>query len=99
MASTPSVKCLTATCESGTVDLNDDRLRLDSGVRKHYITAKPPTGEHHQTSDAGEILSCLPEGTESHLALEVLRKIPGALRKDRGRLTVTTFNSRIIDVE
>ena len=84
---------------AGDVDLHDSRLRLDSGVRKHVITAKPPTGEHHQTSDAGEILACMPEGTEPHLPLEVLRKIPGALRKNKGRLTVTTFNSRIIDVE
>lgn len=84
---------------AGDVDLHDGRLRLDSGVRKHVIVAKAPTGEHHQTSDAGEILACLPAGTESHLALEVLRKVPGALRKDKGRLTVTTFNTRIIDVE
>ncbi|MEP6657694.1 MAG: ASKHA domain-containing protein [Betaproteobacteria bacterium] len=84
---------------AGDVDLNDRRLRLDSGVRKHFITAKAPTGEHHQTSDAGEILSCLAPGTESHLALDVLRKVPGALRKDKGRLTVTTFNARVIDIE
>jgi uncharacterized 2Fe-2S/4Fe-4S cluster protein (DUF4445 family) len=84
---------------AGDVDLNDGRLRLDSGVRKHLITAKAPAGEHHQTSDAGEILAQMPHGTESHLPLEVLRKIPGALRKEKGRLTVTTFNARIIDVE
>ncbi len=84
---------------AGGVDLHDGRLRLDSGVSKHVITAKTPTGEHHQTSDLEEILDLLPRGTESHVALDVLRRVPGALRKDRGRLTVTTFNGRIIDIE
>ena len=28
-----------------------------------------------------------------------MRKIPGELRKQRGELTITTFNGRIIDVE
>lgn len=84
---------------AGDVNLSDARLHLDSGVKKHVITAKPPTGEHHQTSDVGEILARLPKGTESHLALDVLRKVPGALRKQKGRLTVTTFNSKIIDIE
>jgi uncharacterized 2Fe-2S/4Fe-4S cluster protein (DUF4445 family) len=58
-----------------------------------------PDGEHHQTSDAGEILALHAGRHRPHLPLEVLRKIPGALRKNKGRLTVTTFNSRIIDVE
>jgi uncharacterized 2Fe-2S/4Fe-4S cluster protein (DUF4445 family) len=84
---------------AGDVNLSDSRLQLDSGVRKHVIIAKSPTGEHHQTSDVGEILACLPEGTVRHLPVEVLRKVPGALRKEKGRLTVTTFNSSIIDVE
>src|SRR5690348_1020624 len=83
----------------GDVDVSDARLQLDSGITKHVITAKAPTSEHHQTSDAGEILASLPPGTEAHMPLEVLRKVPGALRKEKGRLTVTTFNSRIIDVE
>lgn len=84
---------------AGDVNLSDSRLRLDPGVKKHHIVAKSPTGEHHQTSDVSEVLGCLPEGTESHVALEVLRKVPGALRKDKGQLTVTTFNSKIIDIE
>ncbi len=85
---------------SGQVDVaTDSRLRLDSGVVKHVITAKAPQGEHHQTSDVDEILACLPPDTRRALPLEVLRKIPATLRKEKGRLTVTTFNSGIIDVE
>lgn len=84
---------------AGDVNLSDARLRLDSGVKKHVITAKSPTGEHHQTSDVAEILARLPEGTEPHMPLDVLRKVPGSLRKEKGRLTVTTFNSKVIDIE
>jgi uncharacterized 2Fe-2S/4Fe-4S cluster protein (DUF4445 family) len=72
---------------------------LDSGVCKQVIVARTPTGEHHQTSDLEEILSRLPPGTDRHLPLEVLRKVPGALRKAKGQLTVTTFDGRVIDIE
>jgi uncharacterized 2Fe-2S/4Fe-4S cluster protein (DUF4445 family) len=85
---------------AGEVDVaGDKRLRLDSGVAKHFITAKTPVSEHHQTSDVEEILACLPEGTTRRLPLEVLRKVPMALRKDKGRLTVTTFNAEVVDIE
>ena len=85
---------------SGDVDVAaDSRLHLDSGVAKHVITAKTPEGEHHQTSDVDEILACLPPGIDRHLPLEVLRKVPGTLRKEKGRLTVTTFNAQIVDIE
>jgi uncharacterized 2Fe-2S/4Fe-4S cluster protein (DUF4445 family) len=82
---------------AGSVDAGE--LQLDSGVVKHLVHAKAPQSEHHQTSDVDEILACLPAGTERRLALDVLRKIPAALRKDKGRLTVTTFNGEVIDVE
>jgi uncharacterized 2Fe-2S/4Fe-4S cluster protein (DUF4445 family) len=85
---------------AGDVDLTEDsRLHLDSGVAKRLVAAKAPVGEHHQTSDLDEILACLPADTDRRLALDVLRKVPGALRKDKGRLTVTTFNSEVIDIE
>lgn len=80
-------------------EVDRDRLHLDSGVVKRVITAKAPQGEHHQTSDVDEILACLPPATKRHLPLDVLRKVPPALRKDKGRLTVTTFNDEIIDIE
>ena len=85
---------------SGDVDLSSDsRLRIESGVVKRVIHAKTPEGEHHQTSDVDEILACLPVGTDRHLPLEVLRKVPGTLRKDKGRVTVTTFNDELVDIE
>lgn len=85
---------------SGQADFaGDARLRLDSGVVKHVITAKTPVGEHHQTSDLDEILACLPETVERRLSLDLLRKVPAALRKDKGRLTVTTFNAEVVDIE
>lgn len=84
---------------AGGIDAAGAGLALDSGVHKHFITAKAPESEHHQTSDVEEILSCLPPATQPRLPLEVLRKVPGALRKDKGRLTVTTFNDEVIDIE
>lgn len=81
----------------------DDDFGLDSGILKSKITAKAPTEEHHQTSDIDEIISALEAKTSikvsSQLRLDVLRKVPMALRKDFGQLTVTTFNDEIIDVE
>ena len=83
----------------GGVDVRDASLQLDSGVVKHVITAKAPTGEHHQTSDTAEVLACLPPGTDPHMPLDVLRKLPAALRKEKGRLTVTTFGRGVVDIE
>jgi uncharacterized 2Fe-2S/4Fe-4S cluster protein (DUF4445 family) len=85
---------------SGKVDLAGGAgLSLDSGVVKHVIRAKTPVGEHHQTSDVEEILRCLPATVERHLPLELLRKVPAALRKDKGHLTITTFNDEVVDIE
>ena len=84
---------------AGQADLADSRFHLDSGVVKHVIVASTPQGEHHQTSDVEEVLAQLPAGTERRLSLELLRKVPGALRKDKGRLTVTTFRGEVIDIE
>jgi len=83
--------------ESSVAD--DDRLTLDSGVAKHVVKAVTPTDEHHQTSDWEEILSVLPSGVSREVSLEVLRKVPGAIRDEGGAMTVTTFNDTVIDVE
>jgi uncharacterized 2Fe-2S/4Fe-4S cluster protein (DUF4445 family) len=72
---------------------------IDSGVRKFYIHAKAPQDENHQTSDIEEILSCLPDGISREVSLDVLRRLPTILRAELGRLTVTTFGDRIIDLE
>ncbi len=76
---------------------------LDSGILKTLVTAKAPTEEHHQTSDIDEIISALESQTSIKVSrdirLDLLRKVPTALRQDFGKLTVTTFNDEIIDVE
>ncbi|MSO93560.1 MAG: DUF4445 domain-containing protein [Rhodospirillales bacterium] len=77
----------------------DSRLTLDSGIVKHVVTVKPPTEEHHQTSDVEEILAVLPPGTRPDVPIEIVRKAPAAIRADKGKLTVTLFNDRVIDVE
>lgn len=77
----------------------DGRLTLDSGIAKHVVQAKLPTDENHQTSDVEEILSVLPAGIAREVLIDVVRKIPATIRADKGRLTVTTFNDRIIDAE
>ena len=74
-------------------------LTVDSGVRKHLVKARAPTEEHHQTSDIDEVLSALGEPVDHRVPLAVLRKLPAALRKESGRLTVTTFLGRILDSE
>ena len=72
---------------------------IDSGVEKHVVRASAPVEEHHQSSDVEEILAELGDGVESEVPLAVIRKVPSALRKRRGALTVTAFNRRIIDIE
>lgn len=77
----------------------DSRLILDSGVVKHLVHCKTPTGEHHQTSDVEEILMGLPALRQHRLPIDLLRKAPHVLRQDKGLLTVTAFNDRVIDLE
>jgi uncharacterized 2Fe-2S/4Fe-4S cluster protein (DUF4445 family) len=80
-------------------DFRGDATRLDSGVEKRFVRARRPTEEHHQTSDVEEILEALGEGVRAEVPLDVLRRIPTLLRDAGGELTVTTFESRVIDVE
>lgn len=85
---------------SGQLDFSQSSgMQLESGVTKHLINASTPKGEHHQTSDLEEILSCLPTGVQSHVGLDLLRKLPSALRQNKGLLTVTTFAEEIIHIE
>ena len=72
---------------------------IDSGVTKHVVAASPPREEHRQTSDLGQVLEAMGSTVDRQVPLSALRRIPGELRKQRGELTVTTFNGRIIDVE
>ena len=72
---------------------------IDSGVEKHVVSASAPEEEHHQSSDIEEILGELGDRVDPEVSLAVLRKVPSALRKERGTLTVTAFDRRIIDIE
>lgn len=84
---------------SGSGGFSAGEHELDSGVRKFYLQAKAPQDENHQTSDIEEILNGLPPGISREVSLDVLRRLPTILRAELGRLTVTTFRDRIIDVE
>ena len=72
---------------------------IDSGVNKHVVAASPPREEHRQTSDLAQVFEAMDSTVERRVPLAAMRRIPRELRKQRGELTVTTFNGRIIDVE
>ena len=77
----------------------DGAFAIDSGVRKQVVTAIPPREEHRQTSDLAQVLEAVDGLVDRRVPIAAMRKIPGELRKQRGELTITTFNGRIIDVE
>lgn len=79
--------------------LDSAGVGLDSGVEKRVIVAKAPADEHHQTSDVEEMLTALAADVSREIPLQVMRKLPGVLRAQKGLLTVTTFNQAVIDVE
>ena len=72
---------------------------LDSGVDKRAILVKVPTTTNAGVSDAEAILAMLGDHCNGELPLEVLRKVPAALRARDGLVTVTTFNGEAIDIE
>ena len=72
---------------------------IDSGVKKHVVAASPPREEHRQTSDLAQVLEAMDSTVDRRVPLAAMRRIPGELRKQRGELTVTTFNGRIVDIE
>ena len=72
---------------------------LDSGVTRHVIMATAPGDENHLTSDVEEILIRLPPDTLQNIPLDVLRKVPAALRAEDGTMTVTRFARQIVDIE
>ena len=72
---------------------------IDSGVEKFLVHASAPVDEHHQSADVEEILGALGDRVDPGVPLAAMRKVPEALRRRRGALTVTAFNRRIVDVE
>ena len=77
----------------------DAAFAIDSGVRKQVVTASPPREEHRQTSDLAQVLEAVNGPVDRRVPIAAMRKIPNELRKQRGELTLTTFNGRILDVE
>ena len=76
-----------------------DAVGLDCGVKRHVIAAEAPMDENHQTSDIEQILAQLPPSTNPDVSLDVIRKVPEALRSQGGRMTVSVFNDEIVDIE
>ena len=83
----------------GGADMDQRGLVIDAGVYKDLITASTPKSEHHQTSDLEELLAVLPRSADRNVPLDLLRTLPAKLRQEKGRLTVTTFLGRVIDIE
>ncbi len=81
------------------LDASEHGFSIASGVEKHLITATAPISEHNQTADWDEIFAVLPDNIEPKLSLDVMRKIPTALREKGGEMTVTIFGDRVIDLE
>ena len=84
---------------AGRHDARIHQVGLDSGIEKHFIQAKIPDDEDNQSSDIEEVLAALGVDVTGEVPGDVYRKLPAALRDRNGKLTVTTFNNRIIDVE
>lgn len=84
---------------SGADVLADDCLSLAPGIVKRLVKATAPVSEHHQSSDWEEVLKACSSGTDAGLAIEIVRRLPSALREADGAVTVTTFNGRVIGVE
>lgn len=78
---------------------SDQRVGLDNGVEKRFVTASAPTDEHHQTSDIDEVLQALELDDQTPVAPDVLRALPTVLRDKNGEITVTQFNGEVIDIE
>ncbi len=75
-------------------------MALDSGVSKRLITVLPPKSEHHQTSDLEEVQNALGEALSSReVDLDLVRSLPACLRKNQGRITVSLFRGRLVDIE
>lgn len=80
---------------------------LDSGVRKIFVTPRPPEDEMHPTSDLEELLRPLvgagAEAAPGVAALDVppdvLRRIPSLLRSEAEGLTLALFDGTLLAAE
>jgi uncharacterized 2Fe-2S/4Fe-4S cluster protein (DUF4445 family) len=73
-------------------------VAIDAGVTKQVVKVDLPREEHHQTSDAEQLVAALGREPDD-VSLSVLATLPAALRDDGGQVTVTTFGRRVLAVE
>ena len=71
---------------------------LDSGVRKTFVTAAPPSDEEHPDSDLEAVLRHL-DGEVTEVSLDALRRIPSLLRSKPAGFTAALFNHGVLGVE
>jgi len=73
-------------------------VAIDAGVTKQVVKVDLSRDEHHQTSDAEQLVATLGRQSDD-IGLSVLATLPAALRDDGGQVTVTTFGRRVLAVE
>jgi len=78
--------------------IGGQRIAIDAGVRKRFVTVALPREERHQTSDAEELARAA-DLQATTLPLDLLRTLPGILREAKGQVTATTFGERLLSVE
>ncbi len=71
---------------------------LDSGLRKVFVSAAPPSSEDHPDSDLEALLRHL-DAKVTCVPLDALRRIPPLLRSTPPGLTVALFNGGLLAVE
>ena len=79
----------------------EKEFKINPSVQKHYIVLEKPTLDD-QRDDLMRIKDFLKEYLKIEnidIDLNVLRKIPKALREDNYNITVTMFDNKIIDIE
>lgn len=72
---------------------------VDSGVEKRFLQASNPDTDASFATDL-ECLAAIVDAKAAQSApLAVLRRVPGVLREDGGRVTATTFGGQLLDLE
>ncbi len=104
LAGDTTVRLLPPKTESGYQILTSNKMAsamaLDSGVVKKLISVVVPESELRQRSDLEEVLNALGDTITTHdVAIDLIRKLPAELRRDKGLLTATLFRGRLVDIE
>ena len=79
----------------------EKEFKINPSIKKHYIVLEKPTLDD-QRDDLMRIKDFLKESFNLEnidIDLNILRKIPKAIRKDDYKFTITLFDNKIIDIE